>query len=148
MRDAARLRQLRDLVRVQEVLTSDATASLADARDAEQAAQAAADESATRVEQMADHWYRHLTGPLMPERGTAIAAMLIDREQSARRSDEQALHAAEHSLERELAWRTADASERATGKVVGALKGRRARKAEERALDALADRVTIDWMTK
>ena len=148
MRDADRLDQLRDLARLQDVLTNDATAALADARDAERAAEEAAGNDARRVDDAADHWYRHLAGPVMPERGIAIAALLVERERAARQSSEEAQQARDRSVEREQRWRAANASERATGKVVATLKRRHARKTEERALDALADRTTIDWMTK
>jgi hypothetical protein len=148
MRELARLGQLRGLARLQEALTADASIELADARTAERLAIETAQDAAAHVEDMAGHWYRHLQGPLMPERGRAIAAMLVERERSARQSDEQSRQASDHTTDRERLWRAADAAERATHRVVGQVRRRGARKAEERALDALADRVTIDWMNK
>ena len=148
MRESARLDQLRGLSRLQEALTADASIDLADARDSERQAVATAQDAAARVEDMAEHWYRHLDGPLMPERSRAIAAMLVERERAARQSDEQSRQASDHAADRERLWRAADAAERATHRVVGQVRRRSARRAEERALDALADRVTIDWMSK
>jgi hypothetical protein len=148
MGSSANLKQLRDLVRVQEVLTFDATAALADARDEEITANEAALAASREVERMAEHWYRHLSGPVMPERGSIIASMLIDREDAAKQSDDACRRAVDHSAEMEGAWRSADASERASGRIVDTLRRKQARKADERALDALADRVTIKWMNK
>ena len=148
MRELARIDQLRGLARLQEALTADASIDLADARDAERLAVETAQDAAAQVEEMAGHWYRHLQGPLMPERGHAIAAMLVERERTARQSDDEARQAGDHAADRERLWRAADAAERATHRVVGQVRRRAARKAEERTLDALADRVTIDWTSK
>lgn len=148
MRDAGRLDQLRDLASLQDVLTADATAALADARDAERAAAAAARTAAAEVEGMAGHWYRHLDGPLMPERGRAIAAMLVEHERAAQQCDDEARQAADQAANCERLWRAADAAERATRRVVSQVRRRRDRKVEERALDALADRITIAWLAR
>lgn len=146
MRRAGHLAQLRDLARLQEVLTADARVDLADARDAERQAVAAAEDAAARVEEAAGRWFRHLDGHLMPERGVAIAALLVEHERAARQRDEDAGRARADATDRESLWRAADAAERATDRVVVRTRRHRARKAEERSLDALADRVTIDWM--
>ena len=148
MRDTDRLGQLRDLARLQDVLTGEATAALADARNAEYAAEQRVNDDARSVDTVAEHWYRHLSGPVTPERATAIAALLIEHERIARRSREDAQRARNDSAVREQHWRAASASEGATGKTIAALERVHSRKAEERALTAFADHITIGWMKK
>lgn len=148
MRDAADLDPLRKLARVQTVLTADAAAALADARDAERAADLALERDRRSVEQAARHWYAHLGGPLDPERSAASAAALLDREREMTASEAGRERAVAWRIAREEAWQAADAADRATDKVLRARIRYRRRKAEERALDATSDRATADWMRK
>ncbi|MGK6317905.1 hypothetical protein [Sphingomonas sp. DT-204] len=122
-----------------------AAADLGDAREAQGFAETAAEGDTRRLREAADEWYRHVLGSGHPELGSARAAILIDREARVQSSIENVRQASAVSEDRERSWQTAKAFERATRQAVDRLARKNARKREERAAGALADRVTIAW---
>lgn len=145
MREATRIEQLTALAGLQSALTAQAASELAEARQAEHSARTATEIEQRSVQAAVDNWFAHHVGPVAPERMVALAAALSECERAADASMRRVGQAVERSGARERDWRSADAAEQATGRIVTRLQYRQRHRADERAADALAELATARW---
>ncbi len=109
----------------------------------------AAQEAGRRAEQAtlaaAAAWQAQLAAGFHPELATALAGELIARVGSARDAQDHSVAMAGAREAGEAAWQLGNARCRQADDAFATSRRAQAREREERALEALADRVSFDW---
>lgn len=147
MRKRHALRQIVLLCDIHRALKMRAEDRLAMARDAETVAVDV--ERTARREMDAAHgeWLDCLArSGFAPEYSRVLATRLVAREAEAQNAGVQRDQAVDHHQRQQDAWRLAEARERASRDNLRGARRDAAHHREEKRLDALADRVTQDWM--
>lgn len=147
MRNRVALRQIVKLSGIHRAMKVQAQDLLAVAREAELVAIDAERTACREMDIAHGEWLDCLARPgFAPEYSSALATRLIAREAEAQGARAQCGLAADAHLRQQDAWRLAEARERASRDNVRNAKRNAARHREDKRLDALADRVTHDWM--
>lgn len=135
------------LAEVQAARQIAADAALADARAAEAAA-VEAERSAQRDLEAAERAWRDLLARpcFAPELAGGMAHVLVSREAEAGIAADALRAAGDDHLAGQQAWRIAETQKRTAARDLRNARRAAARHREDKRSDALADRVTYDWM--
>ncbi len=140
------LQRMRELEMLQRVERDVAAADVAEAQACEDAAAEQAELDAEHARALAATWDAAIgSDHFLPEMTAAIGAALLDADAVA---GEASRHAGDMTVLREARtgdWQRRDATMRATGEVVRELARDVARRDEEAALAAVAERATLRW---
>lgn len=140
------LHHMRELEQLQRVERDVAAVDVGEAQAREAAAVEVAEREAGRVLALARTWDDAVgSDRFLPERISAIGTALLDADATAGKAALAAQDLASLREARTVHWRRLDATLRATGEVVGGLARDAARRDEEAALAAVAERATFDW---
>lgn len=145
MREADRHRALAKIVAIRTAERAAARYALLLAGAREREAVAAHESAEEQVRGAAGAWQEHLAGGFDPQLARAHASALIESTEACAAAAEHAAEAAEARETSTAEYRAGDARCRQAEQSLDASRRARAQHREERALEALADRVTFDW---
>lgn len=145
MRDRRTHRVLADIAALRIAERTAAHQDWADARSREREAEDAARRADMRTVAAAQAWDMHLAGTFAPELARALADELISYGKAAAVAHDHRARLEEAGGDAERAWYDSDARCRLTERALEDSGRAMRRDREERALAALADRVTLRW---
>jgi len=145
MHDPRRHRALATIATIRDAQRAVARHELFLAREREREAQAAREQANSETMAAAHAWETHLGEHFHPELAAGLASELMTRVEAGAAARDQAIQMTEGREARETEWRLGDARCRQADQALDRSRRARARHREERALEALADRVSFDW---
>lgn len=146
MHERRRLAMMGQLLALQRAQRDGAEFALAEAKKADARARDAEDAAVVARDDTLEDWARCVSEVgFSPEQSRMFSSALIERDEEAGRAGARAELATGLASKREQEWRALEAKVRAQSVVQKRLRRDLARAQEERALAALADRVTGNW---
>jgi len=148
MHDRRRHRALAQIAVIREAELGLARQELALAGVREREAAEAKTRAEARTAAAVDAWCDHLAGPLNPEFASALAAQLVERAGAGEAAAGHAGRMAEALTASTGEWCASEARLRHAEDLLDTSRRVRARDRDERALEAIEDRVALEWSRK